>query len=63
MIFWLEGVRGLDVTDMHIDGANKIIQDQYPGRKVIGIDVLNLYENGGMVHCITQQQPAGNRER
>lgn len=40
--------------------ANKIIQEQYPGRKVIGIDVRNLYENGGMVHCVTQQQPAGN---
>ncbi|REC48049.1 agmatine deiminase family protein [Chryseobacterium pennipullorum] len=40
--------------------ANKIIQDHYPGRKVVGIDVRNLYENGGMVHCVTQQQPAGN---
>ncbi|PIF47423.1 agmatine deiminase [Chryseobacterium sp. 52] len=40
--------------------ANKMIQEQYPGRKVIGIDVRNLYENGGMVHCVTQQQPAGN---
>ncbi|ASK30614.1 agmatine deiminase [Chryseobacterium sp. T16E-39] len=39
--------------------ANKIIQDQYPDRKVVGIDVRNLYENGGMVHCVTQQQPAG----
>ncbi len=39
--------------------ANKIIQEQYPDRKVIGIDVRNLYENGGMVHCVTQQQPAG----
>jgi agmatine deiminase len=26
---------------------------------VIGIDVRNLYENGGMIHCVTQQQPAG----
>lgn len=43
--------------------ANKIIQDQYPDRKVIGIDVRNLYENGGMVHCVTQQQPAGNLAR
>lgn len=39
--------------------ANEIIQKQYPDRKVIGIDVRNLYENGGMIHCVTQQQPAG----
>ncbi len=39
--------------------ANAIIQAQYPGRTVVGIDVRNLYENGGMVHCVTQQQPAG----
>ncbi|WP_317046011.1 agmatine deiminase family protein [Flavobacterium laiguense] len=23
----------------------------------VGIDVRNLYQNGGMVHCVTQQQP------
>lgn len=40
--------------------ANKIIQEQYTDRKVIGIDVRNLYENGGMIHCVTQQQPAGS---
>lgn len=37
--------------------ANQIIQKLYPNRKVIGIDVRNLYANGGMVHCVTQQQP------
>lgn len=37
--------------------ANGIIQSLYPGRTAIGIDVRNLYENGGMVHCVTQQQP------
>lgn len=37
--------------------ANRIIQGLYPDRTVIGIDVRNLYENGGMVHCVTQQQP------
>ena len=39
--------------------ANNIIAGLYPGRTVVGIDVRNLYENGGMVHCVTQQQPAG----
>ncbi len=37
--------------------ANAIIQNIYPNRTVIGIDVRNLYENGGMIHCVTQQQP------
>lgn len=38
--------------------ANDILQKLYPNRKVIGIDVRELYKNGGMIHCITQQQPA-----
>lgn len=38
--------------------AAAIIQGLYPGRTAVGIDVRNLYENGGMVHCVTQQQPA-----
>lgn len=37
--------------------ANSIIQELYPNRKVVGIDVRNLYEKGGMIHCVTQQQP------
>lgn len=38
--------------------ANQIIASLYPNRKVIGIDVRNLYKYGGMIHCVTQQQPA-----
>ncbi|WP_141538334.1 agmatine deiminase family protein [Bacillus thuringiensis] len=37
--------------------ANEMIQKLYPDRKVVGIDVRELYKNGGMIHCITQQQP------
>ncbi|UED74228.1 agmatine/peptidylarginine deiminase [Brevibacillus sp. DP1.3A] len=37
--------------------ANDIIQKLYPDRKVIGIDVRELYKHGGMIHCVTQQQP------
>ena len=36
--------------------ALNIIQGIYPNRTVVGIDVRNLYEYGGMIHCITQQQ-------
>jgi agmatine deiminase len=37
--------------------ALKIVQNLYPNRKVVGIDVRNLFANGGMIHCVTQQQP------
>ncbi len=37
--------------------ANQLIQNLYPTRTVVGIDVRNLYANGGMIHCVTQQQP------
>jgi agmatine deiminase len=37
--------------------ANAKIQSLYPDKKVIGIDVRNLYAKGGMIHCVTQQQP------
>lgn len=40
--------------------ANGIIQSLYPNRTVVGIDCRNLYENGGMVHCVTQQQPTAS---
>lgn len=45
-------------NDKNDDFANKIIQSMYPNRKVIGIDVRNLFANGGAIHCVTQQQPA-----
>ncbi|CAH0313253.1 Agmatine deiminase [Peribacillus sp. Bi96] len=37
--------------------ANDMIKKLYPNRKVIGIDVRELYKDGGMIHCVTQQQP------
>ena len=40
--------------------ANGIIQSIYPGKTVMGIDCRNLYQYGGMVHCVTQQQPASD---
>ena len=29
----------------------------FPNRTVVGIDFRNAYRWGGMVHCVTQQQP------
>ncbi len=40
--------------------ANGIIQLLYPNRTVVGIDCRNLYKWGGMVHCVTQQQPVAS---
>ena len=37
--------------------ALNIIQGQYPNHSVVGIDSRNLFDWGGMVHCVTQQQP------
>jgi len=44
-------------NDPNDASANAIIHALYPSRTVVGIDVRNLYENGGMIHCVTQQQP------
>lgn len=37
--------------------ANAIIQTLYPNRTVVGVNVLELWEDGGAIHCVTQQQP------
>jgi agmatine deiminase len=40
------------------DRALGIIREMFPGREVTGIDCLDLVEEGGTLHCISQQQPA-----
>ncbi|HMK33131.1 MAG TPA: agmatine deiminase family protein, partial [Nitrosopumilaceae archaeon] len=37
--------------------ALKIIQDQFPGRKVVGIDCRDMIYGMGAIHCVIQQQP------
>ena len=37
--------------------ALSIIQDLYTGKTAVGIDCRNMFYEGGMVHCVTQQQP------
>jgi len=37
--------------------ALQLLQTLYPNRTVVGIDARNMYANGGMTHCVTQQQP------
>lgn len=44
--------------DVNDQVAMDMIAALYPTRKVVGINCLNLALFGGMVHCVTQQQPA-----
>ena len=44
--------------DVNDQVAMDIIAGLYPTRKVVGINCLDLALFGGMVHCVTQQQPA-----
>jgi len=44
-------------NDPNDAAAIATLQAIYPTRTVVGIDVRNLYSQGGMIHCVTQQQP------
>lgn len=37
--------------------AQNILAELYPSKTIIPINVTALYKYGGMIHCITQQQP------
>jgi agmatine deiminase len=49
--------------DAHDARAKSIIAEHFPGREVYGILSHMLAELGGMIHCVTQQQPAGRNRR
>ncbi len=36
-----------------------LLQDAFPGREVVGVDIAYIATGGGGIHCITQQEPAG----
>ncbi len=38
--------------------AQSILTEQFPARQMIPIDCLDLVQEGGTLHCISQQQPA-----
>ena len=38
--------------------AKSIIAEHFPGREIVGIPAWATAERGGMMHCVTQQQPA-----
>lgn len=45
---------GDDIADAR---ARDILSAAYPGRRVVTVDARPLFDRGGGIHCITQQQP------
>jgi len=37
--------------------AKQTLESVYPGREVVLVDARALFERGGGIHCITQQEP------
>ena len=53
------GVVGAEFGDDRADAeAKQILEQLYPGRKVVSLNVDAIGEAGGGIHCSTQQQPA-----
>lgn len=52
------GVLACAFGDARDADAAAILRDAYPGREVVPLEARPLFERGGGVHCITQQQPA-----
>jgi agmatine deiminase len=38
--------------------ASQTLGELFPGRKIVALNVDRIYENGGGIHCVTQQEPA-----
>jgi agmatine deiminase len=51
------GVIACGFGDVNDKSAAAILAEEYPGRKVVTVDARPLFERGGGIHCITQQQP------
>lgn len=52
------GVIACGFDDPRDADAVAILAEQYPGRDVVTVDARPLFERGGGIHCITQQQPS-----
>ncbi len=51
------GVVACVFEDPHDARALEVLREVYPGREVVGVDARPLFDRGGGIHCITQQQP------
>lgn len=45
--------------DPNDEQALNILADLFPEREIVGVSAYEIAVGGGMIHCITQQQPAG----
>lgn len=53
-------VIGAEFGDDKADAtAKELLQQLYPGREVVSLDIDPIGEAGGGIHCATQQQPVG----
>ena len=53
-----DGVVACGFGDEKADAqARAILGEVYPGRRVVTVDARPLFDRGGGIHCITQQQP------
>jgi agmatine deiminase len=52
-----DGVIACTFGDEQDEQALGVLADAYPDRRVVGVDARPLFDRGGGIHCITQQQP------
>ncbi len=45
--------------DPHDEAAARIVAEIFPDREVVQVPALDIAAGGGVIHCITQQQPKG----
>lgn len=53
-----DGVIACTFEDEQDEASLGVLAEAYPGRRVVGVDARPLFDRGGGIHCITQQQPA-----
>jgi agmatine deiminase len=53
-----DGVIACTFGDEQDEASLAVLAQAYPGRRVVGIDARPIFDRGGGIHCITQQQPA-----
>lgn len=53
-----DGVIACTFADPQDEESLGILAKAYPGRRIHGVDARPLFDRGGGIHCITQQEPA-----